>query len=166
METLATLTARHAQAGRVTWLGVRPERHAPLLPLERAEIDACGLRGDHRSRPGKRAVSLIQAEHLPVIAALLGIDAVPPETLRRNIVVAGINLLGLRNRRFRIGTAVFEGTGLCAPCSRMEATLGEGGYSAVRGHGGITAAVLEGGTVSLGDNVTPVIETAENHSQR
>ncbi|MEM9764422.1 MAG: MOSC domain-containing protein [Pseudomonadota bacterium] len=158
METLASLTERHAHTGRVTWLGVRPARHAPLVPHDRVEIDACGLEGDHRTRPGKRAVSLVQAEHLPVIAALLGIDAVEPQSLRRNIVISGINLLGLRNRRFRIGTAILEGTGLCAPCSRMEEAFGHGGYSAVRGHGGITAWVLESGTVALGDDVSPIVE--------
>jgi MOSC domain-containing protein YiiM len=36
-----------------------------------------GLDGDH-GRPGKRAVTLIQAEHLPVIAALAGLDRVDP----------------------------------------------------------------------------------------
>lgn len=101
-------------------------------------------------------MTLIQWEHLPVIAALSGHDQVDPALLRRNIAVAGINLLALRKRLFRIGTAVLEGSGLCAPCSRMEAALGPGGYSAMRGHGGITAAVIEPGRIGLGDQVTPL----------
>lgn len=145
-----------AQPGRVVWIGVRPARRAPMRALEAAEIDETGLEEDRREAPGKRAVSLLQAEHLPAIAALAGRETVPPALLRRNIVVAGLNLLGLRKRRFRIGAAVLEGTGPCAPCARMEEALGRGGYAAVRGHGGITATVATPGRVALGDSVVPL----------
>ncbi|MEM6945435.1 MAG: MOSC domain-containing protein [Pseudomonadota bacterium] len=156
METLDSLTNRHAQPGSLKWIGVRPGRRTPLEPLTSAEVMPEGIVGDHRTRPGKRAVTLVQAEHLAVIAALLGQNAVTPELLRRNLVVAGINLLGLRKRRFRVGGALLEGTGLCAPCSRMEEVLGPGGYSAVRGHGGITATVIEPGSIALGDAIEPI----------
>ena len=55
--------------------------------------------------------------------------------MRRNLVVSGINLLALKDRRFRVGTALLEGSGECAPCSRMEVVLGPSGYNAVHGHG-------------------------------
>ena len=100
-----------------------------------------------------RAVTLIQAEHLPAIAALAGLDRVDPADLRRNLAVSGINLAALRGQRFRVGSAVLKGVENCAPCSRMEEVLGRGGYNAMRGHGGITAIVLEEGDVSLGDAV-------------
>ena len=95
-------------------------------------------------------MTLIQWEHLPVIASLLGRDRIAPELLRRNIAVSGINLLALKDRRFCIGEAVLEYTGQCHPCSRMEEVFGPGGYNAVRGHGGITASVIEGGVVRVG----------------
>lgn len=121
--------------------------------MQAAEITMNGLAGDRRDSPGKRAVSLIQWEHLPVVASLMGADEVDPKRLRRNIVVSGINLLGLRKARFRVGSVLLQGTGLCAPCSRMEETLGAGGYTAMRGHGGITAEVVEEGTARIGDLV-------------
>ena len=96
------------------------------------------------------------AEHLPVIAALAGLDEVSPAQLRRNIAVRGIPLLALKDRRFQIGEVILEGTGECHPCSRMEETLGEGGYNAVRGHGGLTARVIRGGVIRLGDEVRPL----------
>jgi MOSC domain-containing protein YiiM len=155
---LATLMARFAQAGRLQWIGVRPQRRAGVVAIEAVKALADrGLEGDHYAYPGgKRQVTLIQAEHLGVVAKLIGKEAVKPEWLRRNLVVAGINLYALRDRRFRIGAVVLEGTGPCEPCSRMEEALGSGGYNAMRGHGGITARVLEEGTLRVGEAVHPL----------
>jgi MOSC domain-containing protein YiiM len=124
--------------------------------VHRAElITDRGLAGDRaiKNSGGKRQVTLIQHEHLPVIAALARQPAVDPRLLRRNLVISGFNVLALRARRFRLGSAVLEGTGTCDPCSRMEEVLGEGGYNAVRGHGGITARVIAGAWIELGDEL-------------
>jgi MOSC domain-containing protein YiiM len=146
----------------VQWIGIRPSKRMPVQPVEDAFAEAGrGLRGDHRAaRAGShRQVTLIQHEHLAVIAELLGRDsAAPPELLRRNVVVSGVNLLSLMKGRFRIGEALLEGTGPCEPCDRMDEALGAGGQTAMCGHGGITAVILEGGTVRVGDAVT--VETA------
>ncbi len=135
---------------------MRPGRRAPLTPLDEVRaVAGKGLAGDHY-RPGKtglRQVTLIQSEHLAVIGALLGQPPPTPERLRRNLLVSGINLIALRGTRFRIGSVLLEGTGLCHPCSRMEAALGPGGYNAMRGHGGLNARVLEGGVMRVADPV-------------
>ncbi|MEM6850728.1 MAG: MOSC domain-containing protein [Pseudomonadota bacterium] len=156
--TVGQLTARAAQPGRIVWIGARTERRGPIQSMERSAIELNGLAADHRARPGKRAVTLFQWEHLGAIGAFLGRPPVSPEDLRRNIGVAGLNLLGLRNRTFRVGTALLRGSGLAAPCSRMEETFGHGGYAAVRGHGGVTAEVLEPGEAAIGDAVR-LVET-------
>ena len=68
-------------------------------------------------------------------------------------MVQGINLLAMKGKRFQIGTALFEYTGECHPCSRMEENLGVGGYNAMRGHGGITARILRSGKITLDDAI-------------
>ena len=142
--------------GNVLWIGVRPERHAALHALEAVTAEAGkGLVGDrYKSKTnGARQVTLIEAESLAAIASYMQCDTIDPGLLRRNIVVQGINLFALKNKRFRIGTALLEYTGECHPCSRMEENLGIGGYNAVRGHGGITARILESGVIALGDKL-------------
>ena len=144
------------QVGRVEWIGIRPSREEPMIALE--EVRICldkGIEGDRfNGRAGSpRQVTLIQQEHLSVIAACLHQESIAPSLLRRNIVVSGINLLALKDKSFHIGEALLEFTGLCHPCSKMERQLGEGGYNAMRGHGGITARVCEAGLVRLSDAV-------------
>jgi len=156
MKTIRELIQVLPQVGRVEWIGASPGRRAPIQPLESARIESgTGLAEDYHARSGRsrRQVTLIQHEHLAAIAALSGHERISPAQLRRNVVVSGINLLALKDQRFRIGEVLLEGTGLCAPCSRMEETLGRGGYNAMRGHGGITARVLAGGEIRIGNAV-------------
>lgn len=153
---LRTLMETFPRTGRLEWIGLRPARRAPLQSFNHVEVLADhGLVGDHKAQRtgGKRQVTLVQREHLDAVAELLGRDVVDPALLRRNLVVSGINLLALRDQQFEIDGVVFEGSGLCEPCSRMEQVLGEGGYNAMRGHGGILARVLTGGVIRLGDTV-------------
>lgn len=166
-EGLDALLSSVPRAGTVEWIGVRPARREPMIVVDSAEArEGRGLTGD-RFRGGassKRQVTLIQAEHLTVIGQLLGRDTVDPALLRRNIVVSGINLLSLNGAQFTIGGALLEGTGGCHPCSRMEETFGPGGYSALRGHGGITARVIRDGIIRVGDRVTFVRITNKRES--
>jgi MOSC domain-containing protein YiiM len=140
--------------GCVEWIGLRPARRQPMEVVTRVQARVGeGLLGDRFKGKGKRQITLIQHEHLSAIAALLDRGAIEPATLRRNIVVAGINLLALKGKRFYVGDALLETSGLCHPCSRMEMALGAGGYNAMRGHGGITARVIVSGELCIGDPV-------------
>ena len=152
---LHALMTQFPRAGTVRWIGLRPARDVPMRVVEAAEaVAGKGLVGDrYTSGSGKRGITLIQAEHLPAIAALAGLDHIEPATLRRNVVVSGLPVIALKGRRFRIGSALFEGTESADPCSRMEAALGPGGYNAMRGHGGLCARILEDGTFRVGDAV-------------
>ena len=151
---LAELMATLPQLGRVQWIGLRPARGKWMKAVESAEaVTEGGLRGDRYSgRSGKRGLTLIQAEHLPAIAALAGRE-IEPALLRRNVVVSGIPLIALKDRQFRIGGVVLQGTQPCDPCSRMETALGPGGYNAMRGMGGLCARIVSGGNFRVGDEV-------------
>ncbi|HEY8944747.1 MAG TPA: MOSC domain-containing protein [Polyangiaceae bacterium] len=115
-----------------------------------------GLMGDvaARGRSGhKRQVTLMQEEHLSAVASLVDAREVLPATLRRNLVVAGVNLIALAKLRFAIGEAVLVGTGPCAPCGKLDEWLGPGGFQAMRGHGGICARIERSAVIRVGDPV-------------
>jgi MOSC domain-containing protein YiiM len=153
---LRELLSSVPQIGRVEWIGLRPVRREPLHAVESVEAQpGRGLTGDHfrGSASSARQVTLIQHEHLDVVARLLRRERLDPALLRRNLVVSGVNLEALRGACFRIGAALLRGSGACHPCSRMEEALGPGGHAALRGHGGITARVLESGRIRIGDEV-------------
>lgn len=141
--------------GRVEWIGIRPERRGPVEVVKSVDVsEKEGLLGDHYSgQSGNRHVTLMQAEHLPVVAALTGRTTLDPALLRRNLVMSGVNLMALKDHQLQIGDVILQVTGQCHPCSKMETALGPGGYNAMRGHGGLTAKVIKGGTIRVGDDV-------------
>lgn len=166
MENIRDLFNVFPRSGRVEWLGIRPQRREPVEVVQQIEVSPKkGILGDHYSgQSGNRHVTLIQAEHLPLVAALTGRDQLDPGVLRRNVVVSGLNLLALKDQTIQIGNAILQITGLCHPCSKMETALGPGGYNVMRGHGGLTAKILQGGLIRVGDAVTVLPSTAASAS--
>ena len=60
--------------GKVEWIGIRPARRAQMIVVDAVEARmGQGLTGDRFSGgpTSKRQVTLVQAEHLPVIAQLI-----------------------------------------------------------------------------------------------
>lgn len=168
--TLRQLTQQFAQAGKLDAIYLRPARGVTSKQVNHVEAVAQqGLVGDRTysaavtktSQPlgSKRQVTLIQAEHIDVISALIG-KPVSAALLRRNLVVSGINLLAAKSLfkdqilQLTIGDVVLQITGPCEPCSKMELALGHGGYNAMRGHGGVTARIIKGGELTVGATVS------------
>ncbi len=174
---LRELTQHFRQAGRIESIYLRPARLVPVTSVSEARAEpGRGLIGDRSSvteRSGetahKREVTLIQAEHLPIIGAWMGLTDLDGSRLRRNLVVSGLNLLSMRSLwkdvtlQWCIGhEVILQVTGSCDPCSRMETVLGFAGYQALRGHGGVTARVVAGGLIRVGDAVRFRVLTDEN----
>jgi MOSC domain-containing protein YiiM len=101
MKTVPDLLRPPHVTGRVMAIVVRSDPRQPARRIEATQaLAGIGLADDRLGRRGEaelstRQVTLIQHEHLPVIAALAGVAAVDAVALRRNLVVAGINLIAL-----------------------------------------------------------------------
>ncbi|MBI3383629.1 MAG: MOSC domain-containing protein [Aquabacterium sp.] len=178
--SLRHLVQQFPQPGRLDAIYLRPARREAVIAVQQAQalVDR-GLSGDRaaektpwRAGGNKRQVTLIQAEHLPVVAAFTQLARIDPAWLRRNLLVSGLNLLATKTMFkdapliVRIGTqVVLEITGPCEPCSRMEEILGAGGYNAMRGHGGMTARVLAGGPLQVGDAITCLPTPSQSGAQ-
>lgn len=164
MKDLRTLVAEFPLAGRLEAIFLRPARGEPVSrPVECRAIEGFGLEGDRTASGrggGMRQVTLLQAEHLAVVAALLRRAAIDPADLRRNLLVSGLNLLAGKSLFpdqpvcLLFGEeVVLEVTGPCQPCSKMQDKLGLGAYNVLRGHGGVTARVVRGGSIAIGHSV-------------
>jgi MOSC domain-containing protein YiiM len=165
--SLRQLTQQFRQAGQLEAIYLRPARGIDCIAAQHTEaIAQKGLAGDRSSKTpsrhplgSNRQVTLIQAEHITVISALIG-EPVDAAKLRRNLVVSGINLLAAKSlfkdqvMQINIGEVILQVTGPCEPCSKMETTLGQGGYNAMRGHGGVNAKIIQGGMLKIGDSVS------------
>ncbi len=157
--SLSNAKNRFPSPGIVEWLGIRTARGEPVKEVNTvvAHVEH-GLIGDRfdGGAGSPRQVTLIQSENLEVVAKLLRKQTIDPALTRRNILVSGINLIALKERVVQIGEARLKITGGCPPCGKMETNLGEGGYNAMIGHGGVTATVVDGGTINIGDQLRPL----------
>ena len=141
MSDLRQLTRQFPRPGRVEAILLRPARGAPVVVVPSVlAIQGRGLEGDRSAKAmpthasdHKRQVTLIHVEHLPIIAAWIGRESIDAGLLRRNLVIAGLNLVAARAlfadqpMHIAIGEEVVPmATGPCEPCSKMEAELGVG----------------------------------------
>jgi MOSC domain-containing protein YiiM len=134
------------------------ERDGLAVPLEEADVRTdFGLDGDWRSRAGRaRQITVIEAEALEHVAAVLGLPVVPAGASRRQVVVRGIRLNDTVGKRLRLGPVLIEVTDRCDPCQNMEVKIGPGAQAALADRGGICGRVLAGGVLRPGDAVAVV----------
>lgn len=111
--------------------------------------DRYATRQGHWSDPRWRdqQLTLVSAEFL----ARLGLaDA----DLRRNIVTQGVELEDLIGLEFGIGTALFHGQRICAPCGYIERLNARPGLlKSLEGRGGIRVSVERSGSFAVGDEI-------------
>lgn len=147
--------------GTVTGVGVveailtAPEAEQPLQRTTAVEaVAGRGLEGDRYlegrgtfSKPGRGyELTLVEADVLDELG-------LPWEDARRNIVTRGVSLNGLVGREFTIGDVVCIGRRLAEPCAHLERVSRPGLLRPLVHRAGLRADILEGGTISVGDQV-------------
>ena len=140
--------------GTVEQIHLAPEREGAVHPVEEVVAEAGrGLVGDRfHDNAEAHDITLIEAEALTRLRDEHGIDLGPGGS-RRQVTVSGVDLGALVGRRFRVGDLVCEGQELCEPCNHLVKITGEPGVLRGLVHTGLCAAIVEGGTLRVGDAV-------------
>ena len=121
-----------------------------------------GLQGDRyvRKEHGhKGQVTFFNGEVLRAVGEALGLEEVPPQAFRRNVIIEGVDVNELIGREFTLGGVRFEGTEACSPCHWMDLALVPGTMDLLKGKGGLRARILETGILRTGQTeliVAPV----------
>jgi MOSC domain-containing protein YiiM len=134
---------------RVAGLWTSPAKNSGRMDArERVQaIEGHGLEGCAHARPGtKRQVLFASALHLDA----LGVDY---GRIRENFTIEGADVHDWPvGQRIGIGTAEFEITMVCDPCSRMD-EIRPGLQEELDGRRGMLARVVESGEVAAGDQI-------------
>ena len=140
--------------GEVLALTTAPDYGAELQPHQSITlIEGVGIDGD-RHAGKKRSVTVVCTGELAEAAADHGVEMIDGVTTRRNIVVNLPALPREHGVRFTIGETELEVWRDCAPCSLMDEFFGDGARTAMKERAGISATVIRGGQISVGDTVT------------
>jgi len=137
--------------------GKPPDQH-PLHSLSSVECVAqSGIVGDRffNYKPDyKGQITLFEAEVFEELCDRLGVRDRGPGVLRRNVVTRGVRLNELIGREFTLdGVRVF-GRDECRPCYWMDQAFAPGAEALLKGRGGLRAAVVTTGRISLGGKIS------------
>lgn len=112
-----------------------------------------GLAGDryHGEDPGaKTQVTFLAREVVDEMCRTLGVAPPDYSSLRRNVLVSGVDLNSLIGKQFSLHGVVFEGVEECKPCYWMDEAVAPGANAFLAGRGGLRCRILAGGTLRCG----------------
>lgn len=112
-----------------------------------------GIEGDrfYGYRPGyKGQVTFFSWETFVEAREKFGVPALSAGAFRRNVVLEGVDLNAMLERRFTLGGVEFEGTGEARPCHWMNQVVAPGAEDWLMGRGGLRAKVLTDGELAVG----------------
>ena len=135
----------------------------PLTSVPSIEaVEEMGIRDDPRyfgrrtadGEPSSRQVTLMEREQMAEHAVALGVQCLPPGTVRANIETFGIRLVPLVDKTIQVGDAILYLTKPRDPCEKMDRAC-QGLRALMNNHRqGVLARVVRSGTIRVGDLVT------------
>ncbi|WP_300402210.1 MOSC domain-containing protein [Nocardioides sp.] len=140
----------------VLCLHIAKATRLPMRAVDHIEVEAGkGIVGDRYHGTKHRHVTVQSAAALAEATALYGAE-VPAHLTRRNITISDGVVPRDPGSHVRIGDVLLEVVRVAAPCKLLDDTIGRGAQEALRRRGGSVFRVLEGGSIAIGDEVTPV----------
>ncbi len=114
-----------------------------------------GLRGDRHSvgkATRKGQVTFMSESAIEAIRNEFQLPHLPSSVFRRNIIVRGVELSALLNKRFEIQGVWFEGAQECKPCKWMDEVVAPGAKKFMQQgfRGGLRAKILCDGVLTIG----------------
>lgn len=156
------------RTSRIELIHITPDSGEPMAAKDTVEAVANrGIRGDRYfenkglwnvldeegDTQEASEITFIESEALEAIEREHGID-LAPAAHRRNVTTRDVALNHLVDERFRVGEAVCEGVSLCEPCGYLQSMTGKTDLADALTHrGGLNAAVVESGTIRVGDEI-------------
>ncbi len=136
----------------------RHEKEALDHPMEEVESIDCvagsGIEGDRffDYRPDyKGQLTLFDWAVYEQVRDKIVKGELHPAAFRRNVVVQGLELNELLDKRFLLGGLELSGSGECAPCYWMDQACSTGAHEFLKGQGGLRVRILKGGTLCRGE---------------
>ena len=126
-----------------------------ILRVNTAECHAeKGILGDryYNEQPsGKTQITFLSREVVSEMCDALGLTSLDCSTLRRNVLISGVDLNSLIGRQFRLRSVLFEGVEECKPCYWMDEAVAPGANAFLVGRGGLRCRILEHGAIACGE---------------
>jgi MOSC domain-containing protein YiiM len=127
-----------------------------------------GIEGDrfYGYRPDyKGQITFFSDDVFVALQHELGVPALSPGVLRRNVLIAGVDLNTIIGWKFSVGGVTFEGTGEARPCHWMDHAVAPGAEEWLKGRGGLRARVLSDGAVKTGATELVLLEKSAQPRQ-
>jgi MOSC domain-containing protein YiiM len=135
--------------------GCPPGQH-PILTAQELECHAGrGIVGDryYDYKPDyKGQITFLDEAVYRSLCEMLGVE-VPRSALRRNVVLAGVDLNSLIGCDFALQGVGFQGIEECRPCYWMDHAVAPGAEDFLQDRGGLRARILTDGSIRPGVSI-------------